>query len=41
MAGAEDLAQLFRSAGLSVTTQLAGEQLFDLKIFVPTEGPQA
>lgn len=41
LAKAEDLAQLFRSTGLSVTTQIARSQLFDLKVLVPTEGPQA
>jgi len=41
MPRAEDLARLLVSAGLSVTTQIDSEQLFDLRIVVPSEGPQA
>jgi hypothetical protein len=37
---AEDLARLLVSAGLSVTTQIDSEMLFDLRIVVPSEGPQ-
>jgi len=37
---AEDLARLLTSAGLSVTTQIDSEMLFDLRIVVPSEGPQ-
>jgi hypothetical protein len=36
---AEFLARLFRSAGLSVTTEIDGSQLFDLRIVVPSKGP--
>jgi hypothetical protein len=37
---AEDLARLLVSAGLSVTTQIDSEMLFDLRIVVPSERPQ-
>ena len=37
---AENLARLLVSAGLSVTTQIDSEMLFDLRIVVPTKGPQ-
>ena len=37
---AETLARLLVSAGLSVTTQIDSEMLFDLRIVVPTEVPQ-
>ena len=36
---AEDLARLLISAGLSVTTQIDSEMLFDLRIVVPSEKP--
>jgi hypothetical protein len=36
---AEDLARLLTSAGLSVTTQIDSEMLFDLRIVVPSEKP--
>ena len=36
---AEDLARLLVSAGLSVTTQIDSEMLFDLRIVVPSEKP--
>lgn len=40
-AGAEFLARLFRSAGLSATTEIDGSQLFDLRIVVPSNSPPA
>jgi hypothetical protein len=39
MPRAEHLARLFVSAGLSVTTQIDSEMLFDLRIVVPSEKP--
>jgi len=36
MPRAEDLARLFASAGLPVTTQVDGDQMFDLRIVVPS-----
>ena len=36
---AEDLARLLVSAGLSVTTQIDSEMMFDLRIVVPSEKP--
>jgi len=36
---AEDLARLLVSTGLSVTTQIDSEMLFDLRIVVPSEKP--
>ncbi|MGW8322866.1 MAG: hypothetical protein ACWGSD_15050, partial [Thermodesulfobacteriota bacterium] len=36
---AEHLASIFASAGLSVTTQIDSEMLFDLRIVVPSEKP--
>lgn len=36
---AEDLARLLVSAGLSVTTRIDSEMLFDLRIVVPSEKP--
>ena len=36
---ADDLARLLVSAGLSVTTQIDSEMLFDLRIVVPSEKP--
>jgi hypothetical protein len=40
MPRAEDLSRLLVSAGLSVSTQIDREQLFDLKILVPSEDAQ-
>ena len=39
MPRAENLARLLTSAGLSVTTQIDSEMLFDLRIVVPSEKP--
>ena len=39
MPRAEQLARIFVSAGLSVTTQIDSEMLFDLRIVVPSEKP--
>ena len=36
---AEDLARLLVSTGLSVTTRIDSEMLFDLRIVVPSEKP--
>jgi len=38
---AEDLARLLTSAGLSVTTQIDSEMLFDLRIVVPSNKPSS
>ena len=40
MPRAEDLSRLLVSVGLSVTTEIDREQLFDLKILVPSEDAQ-
>ncbi len=39
MSRAEDLSRLFVSVGLTVTTQIDSDQLFDLRIVVPSKGP--
>jgi hypothetical protein len=41
MGRAKGLAQLFASVGVSATTQIDTEQMFNLKILVPAKGPQA
>jgi hypothetical protein len=38
---ARSLSRLLASVGVSVTTHIDPEQIFDLKILVPDKGPQA